>query len=189
MPQSLVTRTGDLASLLQLVALDARIRQAERTELDIVRRVNEHRLGIETLTRFIEDDRARLGKLGERDGGRARLEWLIETRQRQITGLTGALEVDLRCAEPALERVRETARAAHSERDQILRSLDRALVERYEMLMRQGTLSFIVPAKDGCCGGCAARLSPASAENLQQRDTLVICARCGRMLYGRGLRA
>src|SRR5262249_12492177 len=161
----------------------ARVRQTERTDLEIVRRVNEHRVGIETLTRFIQDDRARLAELPYRKKDeRARLEWGIEIRQRQIDLLVEALDLDRRRAEPALERVRETARAAHSEREQILRSLDRTLVQRYERLIERGTLSFIVPMRDGCCGGCAAQLSSASIESLRQCDRLVICPRCERML-------
>ncbi len=184
-------RDGELAALLQLAALEARIRQAERTGLEIVRQLNQHRVGLETLTRFLGDDHAQLAlaRLGRRDQERARLERSIADREKETARLAEVLDLDRRRGEPALERVRESIRAARAEREQILRRLDGALVARYEGLTQRGTHSFIVPVRDGCCGGCALRLPPALTDVLQRPEVTATCPRCERMLYGRGLDA
>jgi predicted nucleic acid-binding Zn-ribbon protein len=187
--RSLITRSGETAALLQLAALDARIRQADRTSLEIARQVNKHRLGIETLTRFLDGDRARLAQLGLRDERRSRIERAIEARQGEIARLAEELDVDRRRAEPTLERVRETIRAARDEREKILQLLDGALVAHYQSLIHRGELSFIVMVRDGCCAGCAFRFPPALMEELQRLEAIVTCPRCERMVYGRGLDA
>jgi predicted nucleic acid-binding Zn-ribbon protein len=184
-------RTGELAALLQLAALDARIRQAERTSLELARHLNEHRVGLETLTRSLARDRDQLASAG-RGGGdqeRARLERSIADREREMARLAEVLDLSRRRGEPALERVRQSIRAAGAERERILRQLDGALAARYEGLVQRGTHAFIVPVRDGCCGGCALPLPPMMTDALQSPAVTATCPRCERMLYGRGLDA
>jgi hypothetical protein len=184
-------RPGALAALLELAVLDARIRQAERSGLEIVRQLNEHRVGLETVTRLIDDERYQLAvtRHGARDEERARLERSIADREKHAGRLAEVLDLNRRRGEPALERLRENIRAVRAEREQILRRLDRALVAGYEDLARRGMHSFIVPVRDGCCGGCALPLPPPLTEALLGPDVTASCPRCERMVYGRGLDA
>lgn len=182
---SLSLRAGEVTALLHLAALDARIRQAERVELEIVRQLNEHRVGMETLARFIEDDRSRLVTMLGDASGRARIERAIDARHQDIGRLAEALELDRRRAEPALDRLHQTLKVAQTERERLLQGLDRPLLARYESLVERGTLAFIVPVRDGRCAGCSLVLSAALLDSVQRPDVIGACPRCERLLYGR----
>jgi predicted nucleic acid-binding Zn-ribbon protein len=186
---SWTTRDGELAALLQLAQIDARLRQAEQSSLDIARQLNQQRLGIETLSRFVSNDRDELARHERRDEEAARLERFIHAREKQLAQLSELFGADRLRAEPLLERVRATADAARAEREQLLRRLDRPLISRYEELQQRGATPFIVPMRDGCCAGCAAALATALVDVLRRPKVVAPCPRCERILYGRGLDA
>jgi predicted nucleic acid-binding Zn-ribbon protein len=188
-PDFTIVRAGELPALLQLLVLDARIRQAEGTSLDIVRQLNEHRLGIQSVTRFGNKERAQLAGMARDDRDRARIERLVRDREQQVVRLAEILDQDLRRSEPALERMREAIRVSRNEREAILRKLDCALVARYEELLERGVHTFIVFVGDGSCGGCGLRLPSSLMDVVRRPDTIASCPRCDRMLYGRGLDA
>jgi predicted nucleic acid-binding Zn-ribbon protein len=110
----------------------------------------------------------------------------IRRCERQLGHLVDAVDADRRSAEATVDRVRATIRDATATRETILDRLDSTLSERYRWLIEQGTQGFIVPVRDGRCAGCAAKLSASLIDGLSEPDTLGICSRCQRMLYGRG---
>jgi hypothetical protein len=186
---SWTTRRGELATLLQLAQLDTRIRQAERSVLEIARQLNEHRFEIETLGQFVHNDRVQLTKRERCDEQSVRLEQFIDTREKQIAQMSERFDADRRRVELPLERAREIIRAARAERGKLLPLLARPLVAHYESLAQRGATPFIVPVRGRRCGGCALPLSRALVDVLQRPDVIAPCPRCGRILYGRGLDA
>jgi predicted nucleic acid-binding Zn-ribbon protein len=181
----MITRTGELAALLQLAALDAQIRQAERTESEVVHHLNGYRVGIAMLARYIDENRARLAS-SERGEQRLRLAEVIQTKEREVASAAQTLDEDRRRAEPVLERVRKFVGDARSKREGILRTIDPGLAARYHGLMQRGRLAFIVPVRDDRCSGCLERIPGEAIDRLKQPGAMAVCPRCERMLYGRG---
>jgi predicted nucleic acid-binding Zn-ribbon protein len=69
------------------------------------------------------------------------------------------------------------------DRDQMAHGIERALLQRYEMIFsRRGGVA-VAEAKGGTCQGCRMRLPPQLYNELQRHEQIHYCPNCQRILY------
>jgi predicted nucleic acid-binding Zn-ribbon protein len=69
------------------------------------------------------------------------------------------------------------------ERDLMAGNLERALLQRYEMIFSRRNGLAVAEARDGTCQGCRMRLPPQLYNQIQRPDSIHFCPNCQRILY------
>jgi predicted nucleic acid-binding Zn-ribbon protein len=72
------------------------------------------------------------------------------------------------------------------ERDLMAGTLERALLQRYEMIFSRRNGLAVAEARGGTCQGCRMRLPPQLYNQIQRHDSIHFCPNCQRILYHEG---
>jgi uncharacterized protein len=72
------------------------------------------------------------------------------------------------------------------ERDLMAGNLERALLQRYEMIFSRRNGLAVAEARGGTCQGCRMRLPPQLYNQIQRHDSIHFCPNCQRILYHEG---
>lgn len=111
--------------------------------------------------------------------GVARLEAEMTQRERALEEHLDDYRNRLREVEGSLDLLRRR-------RDELVSQIDPDLLERYEYLReRKGgrAVAFVVGE---VCGGCNVALPAGILSKVREKETLVTCEECGRILYSKG---
>ena len=76
----------------------------------------------------------------------------------------------------------ELVRLAHERRGES-RSVDAALLARYEQLLKQRRGIAVAVMKGEICAACHVRQRPTVAQHIRQNDEIIQCESCQRILY------
>ena len=116
-----------------------------------------------------------------------------EPRATRITELTSVVErlfADLTDAEQEIatqvEDLKISITKQRLERDLMAGNLERALLQRYEMIFSRRNGLAVAEARDGTCQGCRMRLPPQLYNQIQRHDSIHFCPNCQRILYHEG---
>jgi uncharacterized protein len=116
-----------------------------------------------------------------------------EPRTAQIAELTSVVQgltVELTAAEKEIAAQVEDLKIAIAkqrlERDLMAGNIERALLQRYEMLFSRRNGLAVAEARGGTCWGCRMRLPPQLYNQIQRHDSIHFCPNCQRILYHEG---
>lgn len=164
--------------------------QAQQTKIDEFKiKLNQVKKNEEykALQNQIAHDKAAMGKTEDEI---LQLYETIETRTAALAGLE--TEVKTFAEEVArLQTEIESQAAAHQSQ---LSELEAAIAdsetsipeedrERYRRTVRQFGADALAPCENGACLGCFTAVTPQMLNHLINRDQLVFCKSCGRLLY------
>lgn len=68
----------------------------------------------------------------------------------------------------------------------LAKSLDKALVDRYNKLKTTRKDLAVAPVRDGTCSGCRLQLAPQLVAEVKRSEELLACSYCHRILYWEG---
>jgi predicted nucleic acid-binding Zn-ribbon protein len=108
-------------------------------------------------------------------------------RIAELTELAQKKRAEFQEAEKAIAAQVEDLKISISkhrlDRDQMAHGIERALLQRYEMIFsRRGGVA-VAEAKGGTCQGCRMRLPPQLYNELQRHEQIHYCPNCQRILY------
>jgi uncharacterized protein len=116
-----------------------------------------------------------------------------ESRNARLTELTPAvqrLQAELSEAEKEIaaqvEDLKISIAKQRLERDLMAGNLERALLQRYEMIFSRRNGLAVAQARGGTCQGCRMRLPPQLYNQIQRHDSIHFCPNCQRILYHEG---
>jgi predicted nucleic acid-binding Zn-ribbon protein len=111
-------------------------------------------------------------------------------RLAELTPLVEHLQAELAEAEKEIaaqvEDLKISVTKQRLERDLMAESLDRALIQRYEMIFSRRNGLAVAEARGGTCQGCRMRLPPQLYNQIQRHDSIYFCPNCQRILYHEG---
>jgi predicted nucleic acid-binding Zn-ribbon protein len=116
-----------------------------------------------------------------------------EPRAAQLAELAPMVEqllADLNEAEKEIaaqvEDLKVSIAKQRLERDLMAGDLERALLQRYEMIFSRRNGLAVAEARGGTCQGCRMRLPPQLYNQIQRHDSIHFCPNCQRILYHEG---
>jgi predicted nucleic acid-binding Zn-ribbon protein len=71
----------------------------------------------------------------------------------------------------------------NGERDRETMTVEKAVLAKYEQLLKQRRMVAVVPIEGERCTACHVRLRPAIAQQVRRNDGIVTCDSCQRILY------
>ncbi len=151
-------------------ARNAREVEAAEREMEAVRRTVRER----------EEEQGRLREVIQK--ARTRLE----QHDKELAELRSVIEEDEKQARARLEELGAQRQQVLAGRDEVVASLDKVLVRRYERIReKRGTA--VVEVVDGTCQGCQVQLPPQQFIELQRADEIQQCPQCVRILFHRSV--
>ncbi len=86
------------------------------------------------------------------------------------------------------QEMKAAAELADLDRKQqaLAKSLDRALLDRYNKLKVTRKDLAVAPVRDGTCSGCRLQLAPQLVAEVKRSEELLACSYCHRILYWEG---
>jgi predicted nucleic acid-binding Zn-ribbon protein len=156
-------------------------------------RFEDHKAAVKTNQEFT----ALLHEIATAKGEKDAVEEQILVLLEDADGITA----DIKTAERGLADARRDAEAGKSglkterqtldtelmrlngERDREIVTIERAVLAKYEQLLKQRRMIAVVPIEGERCTACHVRLRPAVAQQVRRNDGIVTCDSCQRILY------
>lgn len=90
---------------------------------------------------------------------------------------------DVQRIEGEMTALDQQLRQIEADRQRLLPSLDAAILQQYERILRSRNGLALVPVVGEACGGCHMALPPQIINEAAQEQRLVTCGSCARLLY------
>lgn len=85
--------------------------------------------------------------------------------------------------EGKIREFEDRLKVLEGKRNQVLASVDKDFLVRYERILKNKDGLAIVPIKGNACGGCYMNVPPQVINELKMHDHLIYCEMCARILY------
>jgi predicted nucleic acid-binding Zn-ribbon protein len=177
-------KSGTTRRLLEkeLAEGEARIRN-KRMRLNQVRNDKEMQaLAHEVEAQKETNQRLEAEVLASMEGAEPRAARIVE-----LTDVVGKAREALLAAEKEIAAQVEDLKISISkqrvDRDLMANGMERALLQRYEMIFSRRAGLAVAEAKGGTCQGCRMRLPPQLYNELQKHLQIHYCPNCQRILY------
>ena len=144
--------------------------QALAHEVDVQKETNQ-RLEADLLS-LMEASEPRAARIAEFTSVVERLLAELTAAEKEIAAQVEDLKISI-----AKQRL---------ERDLMAGNLERALLQRYEMIFSRRNGLAVAEARGGTCQGCRMRLPPQLYNQIQRHDSIHFCPNCQRILYHEG---
>jgi predicted nucleic acid-binding Zn-ribbon protein len=144
--------------------------QALTHEVETQREANQ-RFEAELIS-LMEASEPRTARIAELAPSVERLSAELNAAEKEIAGQVEDLKISI-----AKQRL---------ERDMMAASLERTLLQRYEMIFQRRNGLAVAEARSGTCQGCRMRLPPQLYNQIQRHDSIHFCPNCQRILYHEG---
>ncbi len=163
-------------------AAQARVQKSE-TSLRSVKTNREY----QTLLKEIEDQKKKIWDLEE-----AMLEHLegIETEEARLKErveegrrIRGGAEVRKKELEAEREKAQRNLDLRSRDRNRMAEGIPRELVGKYRLIQGKVGPLAVVSVKNAVCSGCHMNIPPQMYNELQQKNDIVYCPHCQRMIY------
>ncbi len=142
---------------------------------------------VEAVERELEVIRRSLrDREGERDRLRIAIEQrgaVLEQREKELGEMIELVRVEESKTASRIEELKQKREEVLAGRDDVVASLPRNLVKRYDTIRSRRAGIGVADLKDQSCSGCHMVLPPQQANAIQRAETLEQCPRCQRILY------
>ncbi|HLP34585.1 MAG TPA: C4-type zinc ribbon domain-containing protein [Amoebophilaceae bacterium] len=139
----------------------------------ITKELELHKLDIQLANKFL---RTAYQKIEQEKNAIEELKRLTSTQQ-------GDLAVKQKELDAIFKATEQEEEALHQTRTAILNDLDEPLYLAYERIRKNAVNNLaVVSIKKGACGGCCIVIPPHQKLGVYERNKIVLCEHCGRML-------
>jgi len=114
------------------------------------------------------------------------LKAAVDKAEKELNAAKEAVDQDLSRLDERLETIRAQFQEIKMSREPLAAALEPDLVKRYLAHLSSKEDAYLVPAKQGTCGGCHMKLSPQTLHDLHAAVKWTPCTFCGRLLYDPG---
>lgn len=117
--------------------------------------------------------------LGEIDTFKSQLSKI----EKEIEEIEEKIARTKNTAQGDLAKIMSEYTALKKEREEFVKTVDRLVFGRYQLIKTKKGTPCIVETKDGVCLGCYMRLPPQLYNEVLKRKEIIICPSCQRILY------
>ncbi len=115
------------------------------------------------------------------DGDKVNTE--IEKERKILAQEEAKFQAGKKELEGQIKLKEDRVKVLESQRKQIVPSIDRAVIDRYERVLENKHGLAIVPVVHGACGGCHMNITQQMVNSLKIGAELIYCEMCTRLLY------
>ncbi|MCA9672739.1 MAG: hypothetical protein KC503_44400 [Myxococcales bacterium] len=112
----------------------------------------------------------------------AQFQESIKVHEEEVAKLREHVEQEEAVTARKVDELTAEATQMRGEREKIAESVEKAILRRYDRLIRQRGKA-VVPAINGVCSGCNMRLPPQLYNIMQRVETIEQCPNCQRIVY------
>lgn len=109
----------------------------------------------------------------------------LEAKKKGLSAMQDRLESEKTAVAKEIARVQEKLSDAEKSREQLVRTITRELLSKYERIKARSGGVAVALVNNATCSACHLGIPPQMYNELQRQDSLKFCPHCQRIIYWR----
>ena len=110
----------------------------------------------------------------------------LEAQEAQVAEIGDKLAAEKAVIDEQVVELEARATESTTGRDEIAEQVDKALLRKYESVIKRRGVA-MVPVENGDCGGCHMQIPPQLNNIIARGESIEVCPACYRLLYRKEL--